>query len=109
MKGLPCMWRECKKVLSSKDALNQHVLSHRDEKLKCDLCLDDGTDQKTYPTIMSLKEHKQGSHGKGYIAYCGKVCKWPSKCRKHQAECKLCGDMKLKKLNKEENPHKLKA
>ena len=36
MKGLPCMWRGCKKVLSSKDALNQHVLCHRDEKLKRD-------------------------------------------------------------------------
>ena len=109
MKGLPCMWRGCKKVLSSKDALNQHVLQHCDEKLKCDLCADDGTDQKTYPTIMSLKQHKQGSHGKGYIAYCGKVCKWPSECRKHQRECKLCGDLKLKKLNKEENPRKPKA
>ena len=67
MKGLPCMWRGCKKILSSKDALNQHVLCHRDEKLKCDLCPDDATDKKTYPTIMSLKQHKQGSHGKGTL------------------------------------------
>ena len=30
-----------------------YFLCHSDEKLKCDLCQDDGTDQKTYPTIMS--------------------------------------------------------
>ena len=102
IKGYPCTWRGCKKVLSSKDAKNQHVLRHQDAKLKCEHCGNDS--EATYTTLMSLKQHVQGSHGNGYIAYCGKVSRWPTERRKHQKECGQCGELRLKKLNKPDNP-----
>ena len=107
IKRYPCTWCGCKKVLSSKDAKEQHVLRHQDAKLKCEQCGDD--EEKTYPTKMSLKQHIQGSHGNGYIAYFGKVCQWPTESRKHQSECGACGEAKLKKINKQDNPRNPKA
>ena len=70
-KGFICTWRGCKKTLAYKDSLNQHVLCHQDLKLKCDQC---PPDERTFPTMMSLKQHKQGKHGNGFIARCGYVC-----------------------------------
>ena len=104
-KGFICTWRGCKKTLSNKDSLNQHVLRHQDRKLKCDKCPED---QRTFPTTMSLKQHQQGKHGNGFIARCGYVCKWPDERREHQKECRECGLEKDKKLNKDENPWKPK-
>ena len=110
MKGVPCTWRGCKKVLSSDDALSQHVQRHRDQKLICDLCpREHDVEPDTFPTIMSLKQHKQGLHSKGYTTYCGKLCKWPSERQKHQKECRMCRDIKQQRDNKEENPCKPKA
>ena len=57
---------------------------------------------------MSLKQHKQGKHGNGFIARCGYVCKWPAETREHQKECRECSVEKDKKLNKDENPRKPK-
>ena len=104
-KGFICTWRGCKKTLANKDSLNQHVLRHQDLKLKCDQC---PPDERTFPTTMSLKQHKQGKHGNGFIALCGSVCKWPDERREHQKECRECRNEKDKKLNKAENPWKPK-
>ena len=104
-KGFICTWRGCKKTLANKDSLNQHVLRHQDLKLKCDQC---PPDERTFPTTMSLKQHKQGKHGNGFIALCGYVCKWPDERREHQKECRECRNEKDKKLNKAENPRKPK-
>ena len=104
-KGFICTWRGCKKTLANKDSLNQHVLHHQDLKLKCDQC---PPDERTFPTTMSLKQHKQGKHGNGFIALCGYVCKWPDERHEHQKECRKCRDEKDKKLNKAENPWKPK-
>ena len=79
-------------------------------KLICDLCpREHDVELDTFPTIMSLKQHKWGLHSKGYTAYCGKLCKWSSERRKHQKKCVTCLDIKQKRDNKEENPHKPKA
>ena len=104
-KGFMCTWRGCKKTLANKDSLNQHVLCHQDLKLKCDQC---PPDERTFPTTMSLKQHKQGKHGNGFIALCGYVCKWPDERHEHQKECRECRAEKDKKLNKAENPRKPK-
>ena len=93
------------KILANKDSLNQHVLRHQDLKLKCDQC---PPDERTFPTMMSLKQHKQGKHGNGFIALCGYVCKWPDERCEHQKECRECSVEKDKKLNKDENPWKPK-
>ena len=104
-KDFICTWRGCKKILANKDSLNQHVLRHQDLKLKCDQC---PPDERTFPTMMSLKQHKQGKHGNGFIAHCGYVFKWPDERREHQKECRECRNEKDKKLNKAENPRKPK-
>ena len=77
-KGFICTWRGCKKVLANKDSLRQHVLRHQDLQLKCELCTEGEEEAHTFPTEMSLKQHKQGKHGNGYIAPCGAVKKWPT-------------------------------
>ena len=96
-KGFICTWRGCKKTLANKDSLNQHVLCHQDLKLKCDQC---PPDERTFPTTMSLKQHKQGKHGNGFIALCGYVCKWPDERCEHQKECRECRNEKTRNLTR---------
>ena len=64
---LPCMWPGCKQQLSCKDALQQHINTHTEERFMCDKC------NKTFNTITNLKQHEKGKHGEGYIALCGAV------------------------------------
>ena len=111
-KGFICTWQGCKKVLANKDSLRQHVLRHQDLKLKCELCTEEEQQGEgepcTFPTLMSLKQHQQGKHGNGYIAPCGKVCKWPTERKKHIKDCDDCKAINDKKQSKPENPHKPK-
>ena len=67
---LPCTWPGCKKQLSSKDALRQHVDTHTDERHSCDQC------DKTFNTIPNLKQHIKGAHGDGFISLCGASFDW---------------------------------
>ena len=107
-KGFVCTWRGCKKVLANKDSLRQHVLRHQDLKLKCELCTEGEEEARTFPTEMSLKQHKQGKHGNGYIAPCGAVKKWPTERKKHIKDCDECKEIIEKRQSKPENPRKPK-
>ena len=110
-KGFICTWCGCKKVLANKDSLRQHVLRHQDLKLKCELCTEENEQEEkghTFPTEMSLKQHKQGKHGNGYIAPCGTVKKWPTERKKHIKDCDECKEIIKNRESKPENPRKPK-
>ena len=107
-KGFVCTWHGCKKILANKDSLQQHVLRHQDLKLKCELCTEGEEAVRTFPTVMSLKQHKQGKHGNGYIAPCGAVKKWPTERKKHIKDCDDCKAIIEKRQSKPENPRKPK-
>ena len=76
-------------------------------KLKCELCTEE-EEGRTFPTEMSLKQHKQGQHGNGYIVPCGAVKKWPTEWKKHIKDCDECKEILKNRQSKPENRHKPK-
>ena len=54
----PCPTRGCKKVLLSKATLEVYRKIHDKTKHPCDTC------KKDYSTVLCLKQHIQGKHGK---------------------------------------------
>ena len=87
---LPCTWPGCKQELSSKDALQQHIDTHTDERHPCEEC------DKTFNTIPNLKQHMKGAHGDGFIALCGVSFDWSDPRNEHQKDCDEC--IKIKEL-----------
>ena len=77
----PCTWPGCKQELSSKDALRQHIDTHTDERHPCEEC------DKTFNTILNLKQHMKGAHGDGFIALCGASFDWSNPRNEHQKDC----------------------
>ena len=52
---LPCVWPECKQMLSCKDALRQHVDTYTEERHQCKQC------PKDFNTLSNLKQHEKGA------------------------------------------------
>ena len=55
-------------------------------------------------TKSNYNQHRRGQLGPGYKARCGKMCKWPSECKKHQIECDDCRCILLECNSKPKNP-----
>ena len=97
---LPCMWPGCKQQLSCKDALQQHINTHTEERFMCDKC------NKTFNTITNLKQHEKGKHGEGHIALCGAVYDWSDGRNNHQMDCDDCKALQEQKNSLPEKPGK---
>ena len=97
---LPCMWPDCKQMLSCKDALRQHINTHTDERHHCEKCPMD------FNTLPNLRQHEKGAHGEGSISLCGTVFDWSDSRNEHQVNCDECKDKKKEKLNLPKYPHK---
>ena len=99
---LPCTWPGCKAQLSCQDALNQHIVTHNDQRFDCPDC------DKDFNTISNLKQHIRGKHGDGFISLCGASFDWSDDRNDHQQDCTECSARKDKLQNKPEFPGKRK-
>ena len=101
---LPCTWPGCKSQLSCTDALNQHLVTHNDERFPCpsEKC------PKDFNTVSNLKQHLRGKHGDGFISYCGCSFDWSDNRNSHQRECDDCKQRLYDMTHKLEFPGKRK-
>ena len=85
----PCKEDDCGKEFTTQKALKQHQQVHSPDKFSCDVC------NKDFNTKGYLQQHFH-VHDKNFVARCGRKCKNPSECQKHQRECGKCMAKKKK-------------
>ena len=77
---VPCLY--CKKSFTTKNSVNQHASTHGNKnKFSCSVC-----DFKPHSQY-NLAQHKNGQHGRGVKAKCGKQLKWKSSLKWHGKKC----------------------
>ena len=101
---LPCTWPGCKSKLSCTDALNQHLVTHTDERFPCP----SSNCEKDFNTLSILKQHLRGKHGDGFISYCGSSFDWSDSRTGHQRECDDCKKRIYDMSHKPQFPRKKK-
>ena len=106
---IPCTWRGCKRKFTSKKSMFQHTQSHINEDMGtrwvCDACPADEKGVKPFfYTIYNFNQHKRGSHGAGFLAPCGYVCRWPSDKVDHQKNCDKCKAIIADRTKLPDNP-----
>ena len=80
----PCLTRDCKKVLLSKQGLEAHQKIHEEKEYICNDC------QKSFSSDLHLKQHISGKHGEGSLSFCGQHFQWPDSKYRHQRICDEC-------------------
>ena len=85
----PCKEDDCGKEFMTQKALKQHQQVHSPDQFSCDVC------NKDFNTKGYLQQHFR-VHDKNFVARCGRKCKNPSECQKHQRECGKCMAKKKK-------------
>ena len=87
----------CRQLYNSLRAMKQHGKTHLKIEHSCDIC------SRTFKDQACLRQHRRGTHGRGWMALCGVVVDWPSKLHRHQKKCKSCNIIKEKKVHQEGN------
>ena len=59
----PCLTRDCKKVLLSKQGLEAHQKIHEEKEYICNDC------EKSFSLDLCLKQHISGKHGEGSLSF----------------------------------------
>ena len=70
--------------------MKQHAKTHLNIERKCDIC------SRTFKDQAYIRQHRRGTHGRGWMALCGAVVDWPPKLLRHQKKCKDCKAIKEK-------------
>ena len=89
-----------------KQHLQEHFNRQRNITWKCADCLQE--ESNVFFTLSNYNQHHRGLHGPGYVARCGKKCKWPSERKIHQMECEECKRIFRERHSKPKNPRQKK-
>ena len=84
----------CPRLFTTNKIMLIHSKTHS-EKYKCDQpnC---PTPDREYNSKANLRQHIRGEHGEGWVAPCGKQCKWKSMYNRHIKKCDTCIALRAK-------------